>query len=37
MCPHAVSVFNELADRSSSEREDCYARRAVPAEIRAEV
>lgn len=33
----AIDLFNELADRSPSEREDYYARRQVPAALRAEV
>jgi hypothetical protein len=35
--PDAIILFRELADRSSSEREEYYARHQVPAAVRAEV
>jgi eukaryotic-like serine/threonine-protein kinase len=37
MDPDAMALFHELADRSPSEREDCYMQRQVPAGVRAEV
>jgi serine/threonine protein kinase/Tfp pilus assembly protein PilF len=37
MDPDAIELFHELADRSPSEREECYVQRRVPAGIRAEV
>src|SRR5580692_11346643 len=37
MDPDAMALFHELADRSPSEREDCYMERQVPAGVRAEV
>jgi serine/threonine-protein kinase len=37
MDPDAIVLFRELADRSSSEREEYYARHQVPATVRTEV
>jgi eukaryotic-like serine/threonine-protein kinase len=37
MDPDAIVLFRELADRSSSEREEYYARHQVPAAVRTEV
>jgi serine/threonine protein kinase/Tol biopolymer transport system component len=37
MDPDAIVLFRELADRSSSEREEYYARHQVPAGVRTEV
>jgi hypothetical protein len=37
MDPDAIVLFRELADRSSSEREQYYARHQVPAAVRTEM